>query len=321
MTSSESFFDVLKTQRESQNIEISEICDFTKISPKYIEAIEVGDFTILPEVYMRLFLKAYANFIGADSAEALNNYEFYTTGKITQSDEFNKKYVEMPPTSSSHVGTEMDSNPQISPKQIITGVGIVSIIFILLWWTSKITAEQSKNSEFIQPKVEVTVESIADSANKILKPEINPTEQKSVHSTNQIIKAKTNKQSTNLPNKFPLNDNDFLSENFYTSKTKTNLVLSPPYNITVFALDETKVHISTIQEGIIEELINQVVPKNWQRTLQFDSTINFEFWSSNHISMKLNTTSIDNFLEYGDMAIRGSYESEKSQLYLSFYKR
>ena len=76
MTSSESFFDVLKTQRESQNIEISEICDFTKISPKYIEAIEVGDFTILPEVYMRLFLKAYANFIGADSAEALNNYEF-----------------------------------------------------------------------------------------------------------------------------------------------------------------------------------------------------------------------------------------------------
>ena len=124
-----------------------------------------------------------------------------------------------------------------------------------------------------------------------------------------------------LPDKFPLNDNDFLSENFYTSKTKTNLILSPPYNITVYALNETKVHISTIQEGIIEELINQVVPKNWHRTLQFDSTINFEFWSSNHISVKLNTISIDNFLEYGDMAIRGSYESKKSQLYLSFYKR
>ena len=229
--------------------------------------------------------------------------------------------MEKPPTLSSHVGTEMDSNSQISPKQIITGVGIVSIIFILLWWTSKITEEQSKNSEFIQPKVEVTVESIADSANKILKSEINPPEQKSVHSTNQIIKAKTINQSTKLPDKFPLNDNDFLSEKFYTSKTKTNLVLSPPYNITVFALDETKVHISIIQEGIIKELINQVVPKNWQRTLQFDSTINFEFWSSNHISMKLNTTSIDNFLEYGDMAIRGSYESEKSQLYLSFYNR
>ena len=67
MTSTESFFDELKTQRESQNIEISEICEFTKIQKKYIIAIESGDFLILPNVYTRLFLKAYANFIGADS--------------------------------------------------------------------------------------------------------------------------------------------------------------------------------------------------------------------------------------------------------------
>ena len=41
MTGSESFFDALKSHRESQNIEIAEICEFTKISPKYIEAIEI----------------------------------------------------------------------------------------------------------------------------------------------------------------------------------------------------------------------------------------------------------------------------------------
>ena len=63
MTGSESFFDALKSKRESQNIEISEICEFTKINSKYIEAIELGDFTLLPNVYMRLFLKAYVNFI------------------------------------------------------------------------------------------------------------------------------------------------------------------------------------------------------------------------------------------------------------------
>ena len=57
MTSSESFFDVLKSKRESQEIEISEICEFTKIHPRYIEAIEKGDFTVLPDVYIRLFLK------------------------------------------------------------------------------------------------------------------------------------------------------------------------------------------------------------------------------------------------------------------------
>ena len=82
MTSTEAFFDALKSHRESQNIEISEICDFTKINQKYIQAIESGDFTVLPTVYMRLFLRAYAEFIGADSAQALEDYELLTTGTI-----------------------------------------------------------------------------------------------------------------------------------------------------------------------------------------------------------------------------------------------
>ena len=42
MTSSESFFDALKSKRKSQGIEISEICEFTRIHPRYIEAIENG---------------------------------------------------------------------------------------------------------------------------------------------------------------------------------------------------------------------------------------------------------------------------------------
>ena len=66
MKNEELFFDVLKYHRESKEIEISEICDFTKINSKYIEAIESGDFNVLPTVYMRLFLRAYADFIGAD---------------------------------------------------------------------------------------------------------------------------------------------------------------------------------------------------------------------------------------------------------------
>ena len=36
MTNEELFFDALKAHRESSNIEISEICDFTKIHPRYI---------------------------------------------------------------------------------------------------------------------------------------------------------------------------------------------------------------------------------------------------------------------------------------------
>ena len=82
MNSEELFFNELKSYRESKDIEISEICEFTKINPKYIEAIENGEFNVLPTVYMRLFLRAYANFIGADSKKALEEYELHTTGKV-----------------------------------------------------------------------------------------------------------------------------------------------------------------------------------------------------------------------------------------------
>ena len=75
MANEELFFDALKSHRESKDIEISEICEFTKIHPRYIEAIENGDFIMLPTVYMRLFLRAYANFIGADSEKALEDFE------------------------------------------------------------------------------------------------------------------------------------------------------------------------------------------------------------------------------------------------------
>ena len=66
MTTTESFYSALKLHRESQKIEIAEICEFTKINKKYIDAIENGDFDVLPSVYMRLFIRAYTNFIGSD---------------------------------------------------------------------------------------------------------------------------------------------------------------------------------------------------------------------------------------------------------------
>ena len=37
MENKEAFFELLKQQRESQNIEISDICEFTKINSRYIK--------------------------------------------------------------------------------------------------------------------------------------------------------------------------------------------------------------------------------------------------------------------------------------------
>ena len=159
MTDSESFFDVLKNKRESQNIEISEICEFTRIHSKYIEAIEKGDFTVLPNVYIRLFLKSYANFIGADSAKALKDYELHTTGKIIQSEALTNNKTEDTPSSKLPIEELTDANPQISPKQIASGIGVICAIFLLLWWASMVTQEQAENIESNGPNMGIGSES------------------------------------------------------------------------------------------------------------------------------------------------------------------
>ena len=52
------FFKDLKSKRESQDLTLEEISDFTKIDIKFLVAIECGDFSCLPSVYMRLFLRS-----------------------------------------------------------------------------------------------------------------------------------------------------------------------------------------------------------------------------------------------------------------------
>ena len=170
MTSTESFFEALKTHRESQNIEISEICDFTKINTKYIQAIESGDFKILPVVYMRLFLRAYATFIGADSDQVLKDYELYTTGKINQSTMFDIKQKESASSDLELQDTKPDALSQIAPKQIIIGIAIIVGLFLILYWAGEITKQQVNEIE-MSPKTEVPQINTQSSANSDLIPD------------------------------------------------------------------------------------------------------------------------------------------------------
>ena len=82
METEETFFLALKSHRESKNIQIDEISDYTKINPKYLHAIEDGNFSIIPNIYMRLFIRSYTKYIDADYEQALVDYELYTTGKV-----------------------------------------------------------------------------------------------------------------------------------------------------------------------------------------------------------------------------------------------
>ena len=337
MTSTEAFFDALKSHRESQNIEISEICEFTKINPKYIQAIESGDFTVLPTVYMRLFLRAYAEFIGADSVKALEDYELLTTGTIQKKTDIDVKSNDLTEQSQPNIGFENESPPQITPQKIATGVAVIIGLFLVLYWAGQITSEQNielENTpapvETISPETpsEVPIETTpSEDAN----PDIGAVEKKSpiidkpavspepVEGEPQILAAELVEVS-NFPNKLPLNSDDFLAEN--KDRESTNILkLFAPFTITITTLEETKLNLSKSTGGVYTVLINKAIEGGKKFEFDFESTINFEFWSNAHIKVKLNDIPLDNFLSDDGLSIRGSYEAEKSQLYLGFYRQ
>ena len=69
------FAEELKSLREKKAISLNEIYDKTRIDVKYLNEIENGNFDVLPEVYVRAFLKKYAEMIELDSEEILSKYD------------------------------------------------------------------------------------------------------------------------------------------------------------------------------------------------------------------------------------------------------
>ena len=71
------FYEELKSLREKQGIDLEEIHNRTKINLESLQAIESGQFDILPTHYIRLFIKAYVIEIGGNTNETLNQLEHH----------------------------------------------------------------------------------------------------------------------------------------------------------------------------------------------------------------------------------------------------
>ncbi|KAF0139643.1 MAG: transcriptional regulator XRE family [Stygiobacter sp.] len=75
------FAEELRVTREAKEISILQISNRTKIDPKFLNAIENADFDILPELYVRAFIKEFAQTIDLNPKETIQKYELAKTGK------------------------------------------------------------------------------------------------------------------------------------------------------------------------------------------------------------------------------------------------
>lgn len=76
-----SFGDELRREREIRAISLKEIADATKISKRFLEAIENNDHKTLPApVFTRGFVREYARYLGLNAEEMVNRYNYAAAG-------------------------------------------------------------------------------------------------------------------------------------------------------------------------------------------------------------------------------------------------
>lgn len=100
------FGEYLRRERELRDISLREIVDETKISYRYLEALEQDNRSRLPaEVFIKGFVRSYANYIGLDADEAILRYqEYQKTQEITgASRAANREFPSTGPRETRHI--------------------------------------------------------------------------------------------------------------------------------------------------------------------------------------------------------------------------
>lgn len=117
--------DYLHRVREEKNISLKEVQEATKISMRYLEAIDRGDFDGIPgEVYRKGFLVNFANAIGLDGQEILQKYN---QTKANQEEELRQVQ--------NQVAIKENNTPQTLDNEQLRGVYlgiVVALIGILI---------------------------------------------------------------------------------------------------------------------------------------------------------------------------------------------
>ncbi|MBN1663380.1 MAG: helix-turn-helix domain-containing protein [Deltaproteobacteria bacterium] len=111
-----------KSVRESKGLTLKDICETTKVSMIYLQAIENEEFKRLPPpVYSKSFIAKYAEAIGIDSSVILERYNKYLNAGIESHEQ------EQPPHQKRLAGKFI---------YIAAGMGLAAIIVVSLIITS-----------------------------------------------------------------------------------------------------------------------------------------------------------------------------------------
>tara|TARA_B100002052_G_scaffold284518_1_gene296489 strand:+ start:1230 stop:2192 length:963 start_codon:yes stop_codon:yes gene_type:complete len=310
------FFEELKDLRKSKDVKLIDISNSTKINIKYLEAIENGNFDALPNIYIRLFIRTYCEFLLIDSDEVLNKYEQHTNIK---SKKFIKKTVskEVKQQTPNFMKINKDEkNSQEKTKEPQTDLFKKTII------STKKTNKINFNQEYFYDNKKIFTGVLTGCSIFIIYMLVSylSTEQKNK------LEATSNNNNNEINHSVIIDDKLISEDDFDKDKliSETNKKLkfkvNTPYTFQITTREKTKIYVSYDNEnGKRLEACNIIAPKD--TLLKFDNSNNiyFDIWNSDHVEVAINNKPISKYLNQKNALIRGSYSPKNNRLYLKSY--
>ena len=131
-----SFGEELRREREIRGISLKEISDATKISKRFLEAIERNDHRTLPApVFTRGFVREYARYLGLNAEEMVTRYNYAAAGddRIEHSEHLDRLVrpatAALPPKSIPRARVD---------RNIVFLVLIVIALSLVSWWALRL---------------------------------------------------------------------------------------------------------------------------------------------------------------------------------------
>jgi len=148
------FGEELKREREIRGISLKEIADETKISKRFLEALERNDHKTLPApVFTRGFVRQYARYLGLNSEDMVNRYNFAAAGddRIEKSAHLDR--LVQPVTPDVPVRKGIPPLYARVDRNVYVTIAIVIALAFVGWWAFKLKQQRTPEQADTRPVV------------------------------------------------------------------------------------------------------------------------------------------------------------------------
>ena len=162
------FGEELKREREIRGISLKEISDDTKISKRFLEALERNDHKTLPApVFTRGFVRQYARYLGLNAEDIVNRYNFAAAGDDRIEKSAHLERLVQPPVVHGQPPPKKGIPPPYAriDRNIYITVAIIIALAAVGWWAFRFKQQHDAEQAEAAAHPPVVASSSAAAAN------------------------------------------------------------------------------------------------------------------------------------------------------------